>query len=190
MKKLKLVDVICYMLAALLMISWAEIAKADTLSEDPQENEIYSLSFNQDQFPQEYCMALNVYYETRGSSLADSFAVTDVVLNRVEDTRYPNTVCEVVYQGLKDNNGNMRRNKCQFSWYCDGKADLPQNEEEWKRAQSIAWAILKWDQFRGISEGATHYHAHYVNPRWNRSRKGFSITRLGRIGAHIYYRWN
>lgn len=187
----KTFNVTCKLLSAALIVWWTVIAvNADTLSENPQENEIYSLSFDQEQFPQEYCMALNIYYETRGSNLADSFAVADVVLNRVEDTRYPNTVCDVVYQGKKHADGSMKRNACQFSWYCDGKGDNPQNEEEWKRAQSISWAIMKWDQFRGISEGATHYHAHYVNPRWNRSKKGFSITRLGRIGAHIYYRWN
>jgi len=187
----KTLNIIFKILSVAVIISWtAWAAKADTMSADPQENEVYSLTFDQQEFKQEYCMALNIYYETRGSSLADSFAVADVVLNRVEDTRYPDTVCDVVYQGVKHADGRMKRNACQFSWYCDGKADNPQNQEIWKRAQSIAWAILKWDQFRGISEGATHYHAHYVNPRWNRSKKGFSITNLGRIGAHIYYRWN
>jgi len=187
----KTLNIIFKILSVAVIISWtAWAAKADTMSADPQENEVYSLTFDQQEFKQEHCMALNIYYETRGSSLADSFAVADVVLNRVEDTRYPDTVCDVVYQGVKHADGRMKRNACQFSWYCDGKADNPQNQEIWKRAQSIAWAILKWDQFRGISEGATHYHAHYVNPRWNRSKKGFSITNLGRIGAHIYYRWN
>lgn len=187
----KTLNIIFKILSVAVIISWTTwAAKADTMSADPQENEVYSLTFDQQEFKQEYCMALNIYYETRGSSLADSFAVADVVLNRVEDTRYPDTVCDVVYQGVKHADGRMKRNACQFSWYCDGKADNPQNQEIWKRAQSIAWAILKWDQFRGISEGATHYHAHYVNPRWNRSKKGFSITNLGRIGAHIYYRWN
>ena len=47
------------------------------------------------------CLALNVYYETHARSLADAMAVTDVVLNRVETTRYPNTPCEVVHQGYE-----------------------------------------------------------------------------------------
>ena len=65
------------------------------------------------------CLALNVYYETHARSLADSMSVTDVVLNRVESTRYPNTPCEVVHQGYKKGN-----RYCQFSWYCDGKSDV------------------------------------------------------------------
>ena len=135
-------------------------------------------------FPQVQCMALNVYYEARGSNLADQAAVADVVMNRVNDTRYPDTVCSVVKQGLKDSNGNMRRNKCQFSWYCDGKADNPQDEDRWVEAQSIAWNMVEENKYRGITEGATHYHATYVNPRW-----ASTLQLVGRIGAHIFYRW-
>ena len=76
--------------------------------------------YSEEVFPETYCMALNIYYEARGSSMADQVAVSDVVLNRVRDTRYPNTVCEVVKQGHQDSRGNMIRNRCQFSWYCDG----------------------------------------------------------------------
>jgi len=135
-------------------------------------------------FPQVECMALNIYYEARGSNLADKAAVADVVLNRVNDTRYPNTVCEVVKQGLQDTNGNMRRNKCQFSWYCDGKHDRPQNQDLYVEAQGIAWNMVEENKYRGITEGATHYHATYVNPRW-----ASTLQLVGRIGAHIFYRW-
>ena len=174
------------------MVAVGFSAKAETLVmlTDEEVSIQQSLTFNEEQFPEINCMALNIYYETRGSNLADQYAVADVVLNRVEDTRYPNSICEVVYQGEKHASGQMKRNRCQFSWYCDGKSDVPRDKESWKRAQSIAWDIIQWDNYRGITEGATHYHAHYVNPRWNKSRKGFSITRLGRIGTHIYYRWN
>jgi N-acetylmuramoyl-L-alanine amidase len=141
--------------------------------------------FNAEQFPQTYCMALNIYYETRGSNVADSYAVADVVLNRVEDTRFPDTICDVVQDGYVPGKRN-----CQFSWYCDGKADDPQEEEAWARSQSIAWHIVKLDRYRGITEGATNYHAHYVNPSWTRSTRHFSIDRIGRIGDHIFYRWN
>lgn len=140
--------------------------------------------FEIEDHPQAHCMALNVYYEARGSNLADKYAVSDVVLNRVKDTRYPNTICEVVKQGLQDADGNMRRNKCQFSWYCDGKADIPHNEDLWKESQIVAWSIITWDKHRGITEGATHYHATYVNPRW-----ASTLQLVGRIGAHIFYRW-
>jgi spore germination cell wall hydrolase CwlJ-like protein len=135
-------------------------------------------------FPQVQCMALNIYYEARGSNLADQAAVADVVLNRVQDTRYPNTICEVVKQGIQDSNGNMRRNMCQFSWYCDGKHDRPQDQDRWVEAQGIAWNMVEENKFRGITEGSTHYHATYVEPRWAKT-----LQLVGRIGAHIFYRW-
>ena len=135
-------------------------------------------------FPQVQCMALNIYYEARGSNLADQAAVADVVMNRVQDTRYPNTICEVVKQGKKNADGSMRRNMCQFSWYCDGKHDRPQDQDRWVEAQGIAWNMVEEIKFRGITEGSTHYHATYVEPRWAKT-----LQLVGRIGAHIFYRW-
>ena len=146
--------------------------------------------YSREQHPEAFCLAQNIYYEARGSNLADQAAVADVVLNRVKDTRYPNTICEVVYQGKqkpswKDPNKMvMVRNMCQFSWYCDGKKDEPPEGDAWTNAMQIAYLILYLDQYRGITEGATHYHATYVNPSW---AKDFQL--VGSIGAHIFYRW-
>jgi N-acetylmuramoyl-L-alanine amidase len=130
------------------------------------------------------CLSLNIYYEARSSNLADKAGVADVVINRMLDTRYPNTICEVVKQGQQHSNGQMKRNKCQFSWYCDGKADNPQDDDLWNESQLIAYQMLEFNRYRGITEGATHYHATYVNPSWART-----LQQVGRLGAHIYYRW-
>jgi len=146
--------------------------------------------FTQKTHPQLYCLALNVYHESRSDNLAGQFAVSDVVLNRVRDSRWPNTICEVVYQGPVsqwhlDNTGKTVpiKHKCQFSWYCDGKRDDTTDEESWRKAQVVAYQIVHNNMFRGITEGATHYHATYVNPSWNRR-----FTAIGRIGAHVFFR--
>ncbi len=89
------------------------------------------------------CLALNVYYEARGSNLADKAAVADVVLNRTLDRRYPATICGVVQDGYKPG-----RSDCQFSWYCDGRADVPQDMDSWYEAQTIAYSMLADDQYR------------------------------------------
>jgi len=159
-----------YIMAAVMLI----LANVANANEDV---------ITQDKYPEHYCLALNIYYEARGSNLADKAAVSDVVLNRVNDTRYPNTICEVVKQGEKHANGNMVRNRCQFSWYCDGKSDVPLDKDRWFEAQMIAWGFLEYDKYRGITEGATHYHATYVSPRWAKD-----LQMVGRIGAHIFYR--
>ena len=160
-----------YIMAAVMLI----LANVANANEDV---------ITRDKYPEHYCLALNIYYEARGSNLADKAAVSDVVLNRVNDTRYPNTICEVVKQGEKHANGNMVRNRCQFSWYCDGKSDVPLDKDRWFEAQMIAWGFLEYDKYRGITEGATHYHATYVSPRWAKD-----LQIVGRIGAHIFYRW-
>jgi spore germination cell wall hydrolase CwlJ-like protein len=125
------------------------------------------------------CLALNVYYEARGSNLADKIAVADVVMNRTEDRRYPNTVCGVIAQGVKTG-----RTDCQFSWKCDGKSNTPTDSDAWNQAKDIAYNMYVHDKFRGLTEGATHYHATYVKPYWAKS-----LQLGGRIGSHIYYRW-
>ena len=139
--------------------------------------------FTAEDKPQMWCLAQNIYYEARSSNRADRMAVADVVLNRVKDTRYPNSICRVVQQGKKYADGRMVRNMCQFSWYCDGKSDWPTDMDSWVEAQQIAYNIIVHNDARGITEGATHYHAKYVDPSWARH---FQL--IGRIGEHIFYR--
>ena len=147
--------------------------------------------FDEADNPEYWCLAQNIYYEARGSNLADQVAVADVVLNRVQDSRYPDTICGVVRQGKQKPSWKdpskmvMVRNMCQFSWYCDGKSDYPTDKDAWVNAQQRAYMMMVHGDFRGISQGATHYHAKYVNPSWARQ---FDL--VGRIGVHIFYRWD
>lgn len=136
-----------------------------------------------EKYKQAHCLAQNIYFEARGSNFADKVSVADVVLNRAQDRRYPETVCGVVSQGRQDSSGNMIRNQCQFSWYCDGKSDIPEDEDAWEEAMLIAWNMIHRGRYRGLTEGATHYHATYVKPDW---AEDFQL--VGRIGDHIYYR--
>ena len=78
------------------------------------------------------CLAMNVYHEAKNQPFEGQVAVAQVVLNRVEDKRFPNTICEVVEQGPVYESWKTRnddtldpiywpvKNRCQFSWYCDG----------------------------------------------------------------------
>lgn len=124
------------------------------------------------------CLALNIYFETRAVSMADAMAVSDVVQNRVESHRYPDTICDVVHDGYEKG-----KHKCQFSWYCDGKADKPNNSEAWERSRKFARDFYVHGMFKGITEGSTHYHASYVKPYW-----APTLDRVTRIGSHIFYR--
>lgn len=127
------------------------------------------------------CLALNVYWETRGQAYVEQLAVSHVVMNRVADTRYPNTICEVVKQG-KTRDGKIVLNQCQFSWYCDGKPDEPVQNKAWHTAVYVAEQVYH-RTIPDITEGATHYHAVYVTPAWAAKK-----IRITQIGLHWFYR--
>ena len=131
------------------------------------------------------CLALNTYHEAKNQSMVGQIAVAEVVMKRVADSRYPNTICEVVKQGPKYKGSDVPvRHRCQFSWYCDGKSDIPKNEKAWKKAQDYAYLVLYNRIAIDVTEGATHYHATYVKPSWAKTK-----TRTTRIESHIFYRW-
>ena len=134
------------------------------------------------------CLALNMYWEAKNQSMIGQLAVGQVVMNRVEDSRFPNSVCEVVYQGLHWPSGHPKRDRCQFSWYCDGKVDNVANKRAYKESDKIAFlAIESYNAIKtkglDITEGARYYHTYAVSPRWSKT-----FPKVGRIGDHIFYR--
>lgn len=132
------------------------------------------------------CMAFNIYHEANNQSMLGQLAVGQVVMNRVEDSRFPNTVCEVVKEAVTYKNTDKPvLHKCQFSWYCDGKKDEPNyDSKSWSNALKYAVVVLGGDITIDFTDGATHYHATYVRPAWAKTK-----TRTTRIDRHIFYRW-
>jgi len=125
------------------------------------------------------CLANAIYFEARGEPEKGRIAVAQVVLNRVKNPAYPNTVCGVVYQ-----NKNKRR-RCQFSFACDGIRDRISDHASWKQAETLATRIVNDPNGTFMSEvgASTHYHANYVRPRWARKMK-----KMEKIGRHIFYK--
>ena len=132
------------------------------------------------------CMALNIYHEAKNQSMLGQIAVGQVVMNRVEDTRFPDNVCDVVTQAVTYKGTDKPvLHKCQFSWYCDGKKDEPNyDSKSWSKALKYAVVVLGGDITLDFTDGATHYHATYVRPAWAKTK-----TRTTRIDRHIFYRW-
>ena len=135
------------------------------------------------------CLIENIYFEARGQGQAGWLAVAQVTQNRVDDRRFPNTICEVVRQGLTYASGDPIRNKCQFSWYCDGKSDKPKNIKVYNSIYELVNYIYDIKNYPDhelldITDGATHYHADYVRPSWAKTK-----TKTIEIEDHIFYRW-
>ena len=132
------------------------------------------------------CLAFNIYHEARSQSTIGQLAVAQVVMNRVDDHRFPDTVFDVVTEAVTYKGTNKPvLNKCQFSWYCDGqKDDVRKDSKEWSSALQNAIIVLHGKISLDLTEGATHYHATYVRPSWAKTK-----TRTTRIDKHIFYRW-
>lgn len=132
-----------------------------------------------------YCLTRNAYYEAKGDSQMSQIAVTHVVLNRLNDPKFPKKACEVVYQKNKSEHSNSV--VCQFSWYCDkrmmGRVVDPLGWEESYKAVEKAVKIY-YQRGVDVTEGSTFYHANYVNPGWNR------LEKVTTIGSHVYYKVN
>jgi spore germination cell wall hydrolase CwlJ-like protein len=126
---------------------------------------------------EQQCLASGIYFEARGESVKGQAAVAQVILNRVRNPAYPDTICGVVYQN------EDWRNRCQFSFACDNIKDRVNSEYHWKVAREVALAVTAGKIWLKEVGSATHYHALYVRPAWGRTMK-----KVGRIGLHVFYR--
>jgi spore germination cell wall hydrolase CwlJ-like protein len=161
-----------------------------------QTADVSGLSIDKSQIDldQAYCLAKNVYYEAKGESLKGQFAVANVTLNRVNNPRFPGSICEVVkFSAFHRGTKNL---VCAFSWYCEkNKGDRPivfvkKDGTVDQRAvdQFHVASIVALKTMGGVIEdntrGATHFHNPFTSfPAWRHDYK-----RTMRIGNHDFYR--
>lgn len=122
------------------------------------------------------CMTQAIYYEAANEPAQGKRAVAQVVLNRMRHPAYPTSVCGVVYDGAN-------KRVCQFSFTCDGSLLRAPMARQWKESLAVAKAALTGTIEPSVGT-ATHYHADYVLPRW-----AFTLGKIDKIGAHIFYRF-
>jgi hypothetical protein len=123
------------------------------------------------------CLTQGIYYEAALEPAEGQEAVAQVILNRVRDLNYPNSICGVVFEGAERSTG------CQFSFTCMGALAQAPVGWAWKRSQVVAERMLAGHVATEVGT-ATHYHADYVHPWW-----ATTLNKLTQIGAHIFYRW-
>lgn len=124
------------------------------------------------------CLAEALYFEARGESVRGQFAVAEVILNRVDSGRFPDTLCGVIKQGTG------KKYQCQFTYTCDGHKEVIREKRAYERVSKVARAALD-GRSQEMTSGATHYHTKAVRPSWSRVYK-----ETARIGVHIFYRHN
>ena len=126
------------------------------------------------------CLVEAIYFEARSEDKIGQLAVANVIMNRVHDRRFPNTICDVVHDGIYWNN-HIVRDKCAFSYYCDGKNESMLNLEILAQVIEIADMALQGVMLETLVT-ATHYHASYVYPDW-----AYELQYIGQLGNHMFY---
>ncbi|MBD1600624.1 cell wall hydrolase [Pseudomonas typographi] len=121
------------------------------------------------------CLARSIYWEAKGGSQGDMEDVASVVMNRLGQAGFPGTVCGVVKQGSEHNN-------CQFSWWCDGRADQAEENDRYTLAKDVARKALN-RQLVDRTHGAQYFHDHSVTPA-----TFTSMVRTAQSSRFVFYR--
>ena len=119
------------------------------------------------------CIAVAVYHEARGESLEGQMAVAKVIMNRATSGKYPTSWCGVVKQPW------------QFSFVNPRTGYMPSVNEasdSWRKALGVTRLAVA-NAVSSVPADCLWYHADYVAPSWGRR-----LTRVEKIGAHIFYR--
>ena len=90
------------------------------------------------------CLAEAIYFEARSENFMAQLAVGNVIYNRVKSSKFPNTFCGVVHQANKTKSGRIIKNKCQFSYYCDGKEETIYNGLAYERSVEISYLVFQF----------------------------------------------
>ena len=143
-------------------------AKVETISYSTLSDAVAAQDHPAEADSELHCLAVGVYYESKGEPLAGQLAVAEVILNRASSGRFARSVCGVLKQ------------RGQFSFVRGGVLPTPPNNAHWRKAMAVAQVARK-DLWDSPVDNALYFHARYVSPRWKRAR-------VGTVGNHVFYR--
>ncbi|MGI8727012.1 MAG: cell wall hydrolase [Solirubrobacterales bacterium] len=123
----------------------------------------------------EDCLARAIYFEARDDGPAGMEAVASVVINRVKHSEFPDEICAVVKEGGE-------QPPCQFSWWCDGKSDQPENAEAWAEAVEIARRWVSSPPADPTGD-ALYFHQAGAEAPFHEDRE-----LVAEVGSHLFYR--
>lgn len=135
--------------------------------EVPSVNTPSEVKNNSSYYSDLFYLAQNIYYEARGEPEECQYLVAAVTMNRVNDSRWPSTLQEVILS---------RR---QFSWTND-KVPVVTNGKAWTLALKIAEDTI--NGFTTDMSMSYWYHTTTVNPSWNKNLIPAEIC-----GNHIFF---
>lgn len=126
------------------------------------------------------CLARNIYHESALESRSGKIAVAQIVINRIENDSYPNTICGVIHQSKIKNN----KRYCQFSWVCDKRSKVKEDSKAWLESLDVAFHIMTGNLESKIIKNtkALYFHNDSVVPTWSLCK-----SKVVKIGNHTFY---
>jgi spore germination cell wall hydrolase CwlJ-like protein len=156
------------------------------------------------------CLARNIFYEAGSEPEEGKAAVGIVTINRVKDSRFGRSICDVVNQrtvfvktrtvsetevvqrGWFSKSESVTKTHvktesvpiCQFSWVCNFVRRPKITDDRWEESMRVATELLNdgYDGYRVKYSEALYFHSAGIRPPWARQKQY-----LGRIGGHIFY---
>lgn len=127
-----------------------------------------------------FILALCTYREARGETKLGKKMVAQVVENRVQDPRWPDTYSSVILQPYQFSSFNS--NDSQSKIFPPTSYDSTPNMSAWNDCWEVAGEVL--DEPEDITKGANHYFADSIPaPAWATKDK-FIV----KVGHHEFYR--
>ena len=114
------------------------------------------------------CLSVMAYHEAKGESDAGMLAVIHTTLNRVRDSRFPNSVCSVVYQ------------PSQYSW--TKQNPKIKEKKQYERAKRLAQEVIE-GKHKDVSKGALYFVHIKTNRNWLKK-----LTYTCTIGNHKFFK--
>ena len=170
------VKIVFMVLALMLSVFLLKWTVSDKLAKfEPQESSQITTAMRERQLS---CLSKNIYYEAGSEPFEGKVAVAQVTLNRVNSGKFPEDICQTIYQ----KNVVYEKVICQFSWACDRDSGArPPNNANYRESQEVAKKVLLEDFRLPALKDAMYFHGDYINPGWKREK----ITKIGR---HIFYK--
>ena len=141
-----------------------------SFAEVSQERLEYELALGE-RITNTFLLADVAWCEASTQGRVGKLAVMDVVLNRVADNRFPNSIAEVIHK--------------RWAFECITKeVPIERNSNTYEQAFKLAQAKLLGEAPR-ITYATHYYNPTKVTPFWSKSPQ---MTYLGDIGAHRFYK--
>lgn len=137
--------------------------------------QIHTVSVN---LREQACLAYDILFEAGNQPRLGQIAVAWVVVNRVKNSRWPDTVCSVIREPHQFTWLNNPKHRQWFNTLTFPERYAAGYIEAWVEAGKVLRKLVP-----DPTGGATFYHTLAIHPKW-----AYTMEETVVIGQHVFYR--